>query len=81
MFQIMGVFAEFDRAMIRERVKVGLDRARAQGKTLGGPSIDSATEAAIRKAPKKGDADIRKIATRLGVGTGTVQRIRAERST
>ena len=29
MFQMMGVFAEFERAMIRERVKAGLDRARA----------------------------------------------------
>ena len=31
MFQMMGVFAEFERAMIRERVKAGLDRTRAQG--------------------------------------------------
>jgi DNA invertase Pin-like site-specific DNA recombinase len=30
MFQMMGVFAEFERAMIRERVKAGLERARAQ---------------------------------------------------
>jgi hypothetical protein len=37
MFQMMGVFAEFERAMIRERVKAGLERARAQGKTLGRP--------------------------------------------
>ena len=36
------------------------------------------TEAAIRKALKKGDTGIRKIATTLGVGTGTVQRIKAE---
>jgi len=71
--------AEFERAMIRERVKAGLERARAQGKTLGRPTISTATETAIRKAPKNGD--IRKIATTLGVGTGTVQRIKAEMST
>jgi DNA invertase Pin-like site-specific DNA recombinase len=35
MYQMMGVFAEFERAMIRERVKAGLDRARAQGNALG----------------------------------------------
>jgi hypothetical protein len=35
MFQMMGVFAGFERAMIRERVKAGLERARARGKTLG----------------------------------------------
>ncbi len=78
MFQMTGVFAEFERAMIRERVKAGLDRARAQGKRLGRPTIDATTENAIRKALKKGDTGIRKIATRLGVGTGTVQKIKAE---
>lgn len=35
LFQMMGVFAEFERTMIQERVHAGLDRARAQGKTLG----------------------------------------------
>lgn len=35
MFQMMGVFAEFERAMIRDRVKAGLARARANGKRLG----------------------------------------------
>jgi hypothetical protein len=64
------VFAEFERAMIRERVKAGLERARAEGKTLGRPTISTATDAAIRKALKKGDVGIRKIATTLGVGTG-----------
>src|SRR5712672_1547643 len=54
MFQMMGVFAEFERAMIRERVKAGLDRARAQGKRLGRPTIDARTETAIRKALRKG---------------------------
>jgi len=37
MFQMCGVFAEFERAMIQERVRAGLARARAQGKTLGRP--------------------------------------------
>jgi hypothetical protein len=80
MFQMMGVFAEFERAMIRERVKASLERARAQGKMLGRPTISTATDAAIRKALTKGDSGIRKIATTLGVGTGTVQRIKAEMS-
>src|SRR6267143_5953091 len=35
MFQMMGVFAEFERAMIVEQVKAGLSRARSQGKRLG----------------------------------------------
>lgn len=37
MMQIMGSFAEFERSIIRERTLAGLDRARAQGKTLGRP--------------------------------------------
>ena len=39
MMQIMGSFAEFERSIIRERTMAGLDRARAQGKTLGRPRI------------------------------------------
>lgn len=78
MFQMMGVFAEFERAMIRDRVNSGLARAKAQGKVLGRPKISSATEGAIRKALKSGKAGIRKIAMLHNVGTGTVQRIKAE---
>jgi membrane-bound ClpP family serine protease len=37
--QMLGVFSEFERAMIQERVKAGLARARAQGKRLGGPRV------------------------------------------
>ena len=61
-------------------MKAGLERARAQGKTLGRPTISTATDAAIRKALKKGDLGIRRIANTLGVGTGTVQRIKAQMS-
>jgi DNA invertase Pin-like site-specific DNA recombinase len=39
MFQMMGVFAEFERAMIAERVRAGLARARGEGKRLGRPPI------------------------------------------
>src|SRR5262245_13349187 len=39
MFQMMGVFAEFERAMIQERVRAGLRRARSEGKRLGRPPI------------------------------------------
>jgi hypothetical protein len=43
------VFAEFERAMIRERVMSGLERAKAQGKTLGRPPIEAEKE--LRSAP------------------------------
>ena len=77
LFQMMGVFAEFERAMIRERVKSGLERAKAHGKTLGRPPIDAEKEAAISADLRLGKAGIMKIAAAHGVGVGTVQRIKA----
>jgi DNA invertase Pin-like site-specific DNA recombinase len=50
MFQMMGVFAEFERAMIQERVRAGLKRAVAEGTKLGRPKIADKTERAIRAA-------------------------------
>jgi DNA invertase Pin-like site-specific DNA recombinase len=78
MFQMCGVFAEFERAIIVERVNAGLKRARANGKILGRPKIATGTEGSIRKALAKGDKGILKIAGEFGVGSGTVQRIKAE---
>jgi DNA invertase Pin-like site-specific DNA recombinase len=79
MFGMMGVFAEFERAMIQERVRAGLARAKAEGVQLGRPRIDEKTEGAIRRAlAKKDRSGIRKIAGELGVGVGTVQRVAAE---
>ena len=78
MFGMMGVFAEFERSMIQERVRAGLARAKEAGKTFGRPKIDEAVETKIRKALRAGDMGMRKIAVELGVGTGTVQRIARE---
>ncbi len=77
LFQMMRVFAEFERAMIRERVKSGLERAKAQGRILGRPPIDPRKEAAILDDLREGRAGIIKLATAHGVGVGTVQRIKA----
>jgi DNA invertase Pin-like site-specific DNA recombinase len=77
MFQMLGVFAEFERSMIQERVRAGLARARAQGKILGRPQTESDTEAAIR-ATLAGGTGILKTARQHGVGTSVVQRIKTE---
>ena len=77
MFQMMGVFAEFERAMIQERVKAGLRRARAQGKTLGRPKVSRDTENAVLTA-RAGGTGKRKIAKQLGIGVSTVNRILSE---
>ena len=76
-FHVTGAFAEFERGMIRDRVNAGLDRARAKGVRLGRPKVGKKTEAAIRARLAAGEGML-KVARALGVGTGTVQRIKAE---
>jgi DNA invertase Pin-like site-specific DNA recombinase len=80
MFQMLGVFAEFERAMIRERVMAGLSRAKADGIQLGRRRLedsDANKVAAIVAARAKGTG-IRRIARELGVGVGTVLRVTGE---
>ena len=73
---MMGVFAEFERAMIRDRIKAGQSRARAQGKKIGRPSISDEVEERILALRSEGHGML-KIAREVGVGTGTVQGILA----
>jgi len=72
MFQIIGAMAEFERSLIQERVKAGLRNARAKGKRLGRPSVhvDGAEIARLRSQ----GLGWRAIASKLGVGLGTVVR-------
>jgi DNA invertase Pin-like site-specific DNA recombinase len=77
MFQMLGVFAEFERGIIRERVNAGLARAREKGTALGRPRTPPATEKRIRGLHAKG-MGILKIGRTLGVGTSVVQRVVAE---
>jgi DNA invertase Pin-like site-specific DNA recombinase len=77
MFQMLGVFAEFERSIIQERVRAGLRRAKAEGSTLGRPRIAPELEARILtalKAPGRTEG-VRKIAARFGIDPSTVQRI------
>jgi DNA invertase Pin-like site-specific DNA recombinase len=48
-FQVTGAFAEFERSMIRQRVKAGLKRAVAQGTKLGRPKVNAVLEREARK--------------------------------
>ena len=77
MFQMLGVFAEFERAMIHERVMAGLARARAEGKQLGRPAIvaDDAARVQTIRAARAAGKSIRTIAREQGVGIGTVSRL------
>jgi DNA invertase Pin-like site-specific DNA recombinase len=76
-FQVTGAFAEFERSMIRQRIKAGLKHAVAQGARLGRPKVDVALERKAQKQLKKG-VGILKVAKMVGLGTGTVQRIKHE---
>jgi DNA invertase Pin-like site-specific DNA recombinase len=82
MFQMMGVFAEFERAMIRERVLAGLARARDEGTRLGRRPIeetDGAKVKAVSDMRSKGTG-VRRIARDVGLGVGTVLRLVAHAS-
>jgi hypothetical protein len=74
---MLGVFAEFERAIIQERLRTGLRRAKAEGKKLRRPRITKDLETKILadlNAPGRIEG-VRKIAKQFGVDPGTVQRI------
>jgi len=91
LFQITGAFAEFERSMIRQRVNAGLARAKdalkRNGKfiskagivrsSLGRPKIGAEIERKVRAELAKGTGIIA-AAKKLGLGNGTVHRIRRE---
>lgn len=77
MLAMCGVFAEFERSLIVERINAGLARAKAQGKKLGRPTTTTArTESRIKTMHRSGIGKL-KIARELGIGVSTVQRILA----
>jgi DNA invertase Pin-like site-specific DNA recombinase len=92
LFQVTGAFAEFERTMIRQRIAAGLDTvrktiakhkkftARSSGivrERLGRPRVDEKIENAVRAELAKGTG-ILSTAAKIGVGSGTVQRIKRE---
>src|SRR3981081_1704738 len=74
MFQMLGVFAEFERGIMRERVNAGLARARANGTKLGRRRVKPSVEARILELKASGDG-ILKIGRKLGIGTSVAQRV------
>ncbi len=80
MFQICGAFAEFERGLIKQRVRAGIRRAREKGtksgRDFGRPATDKATVAKITAAIEAGDKSLRAIASRFDVSEGTVRNIR-----
>lgn len=81
MFQMLGVFSEFEAAMIRERVRTGVARAKRcgtkSGKPIGRPRLSQDQEVAAKKL-LRGGMGILRVARTLKIGTGTVSRISAK---
>ena len=77
LLQMSGVFAEFERAMIVERTKAGMARARERGKHIGRPHASGAIVAAIRSLRARG-MGMDKIARELRCGKGLSQRVCTE---
>ena len=78
MMQMVGAFAEFERAMLRERTKAGLDSARREGR-IGGrrPKLSPQQEAEIRKMVSKGHKTAADAARLFKIHPATVCRLLA----
>lgn len=76
LFQMLGVFAEFERSLITARVKAGQDRARARGVRFGRPSLPEDRLDRVRRALADGQSSIRTIAKKTRVSTATVMRVK-----
>lgn len=79
-FQILGAVAEFERELLRERVKAGMAQARRSGKHVGRPALRRLTSAEIEKMKglRSGGASIRHIATAFRTSQWTVDRLTHE---
>lgn len=74
-FHIFGALAEFERGVIRERTRAGLDAARARGRTGGRPPALSPDDLAAAKALLRDpDITVEQVARRLGVVPSTLYR-------
>jgi DNA invertase Pin-like site-specific DNA recombinase len=77
MFQMLGVFAEFERSMIVERVRSGMAKAKANGtksgNPIGRPRVPEALRQRIRDAYHAGGVGMRGCSKKFGVSLGTVQ--------
>ncbi len=73
MFGMLGVFAEFERGIIRERVNAGLARARTKGVILGRPRLSDTVKASALAAKAEG-LSIRAIAEKLNISVGSVHK-------
>ena len=72
-FHVIGAVAEFEKDIIRERVKAGLENAKRKGKKLGRPSVSNFLLEKAKTLRSEG-LSYRKIGKRLGVDEGTIRK-------
>jgi DNA invertase Pin-like site-specific DNA recombinase len=72
LLQLMGAFAEFERGLIRERVKAGVDRARAKGVKFGRSKVEVDLRPALLMLD--GGLGLKATASALRVSTTTLRR-------
>jgi DNA invertase Pin-like site-specific DNA recombinase len=74
MLNILASFAQFERALIAERVRAGMARAKKQGKHVGRPQALNGDLDALRPTIEAGTLSRRQAAKRLGVNVSTISR-------
>ena len=77
LFQMLGVFSEFERSIMKTRIRAGLDRSRAKGTRFGRPPIAPMHIEKVKRALAEGHS-IRVVAKNTGVSTATVQRVKKQ---
>ena len=75
MFQFVGILSSWEREMIRERTRAGLERARREGKTLGRRKVTNDRMTATIIELRNDKKSIREIASEVGVSRGTVNNV------
>ncbi|MFF8770110.1 recombinase family protein [Kitasatospora sp. NPDC015120] len=74
MLQVVGAMAEFERSLIKDRTRAGLEAARAQGRTGGRPNVLNADKLAAAHARRAKGESVTAIAKALGVSRATLYR-------
>ncbi|MEU2392091.1 recombinase family protein [Streptomyces sp. NPDC007369] len=74
MLQVVGAMAEFERSLIKERTKAGLQAAKAQGRTGGRPTVITDDKLTVARARKAKGESVSAIAKAIGVSRATLYR-------
>jgi DNA invertase Pin-like site-specific DNA recombinase len=74
---LLGLFASYETEILRERIRAGLARVKAEGKKIGRPGLEDHVRNRIIEQLQAGNA-VRAISRAMGVAPATVRRVRSE---